>query len=80
MTHKYSNSSSRPPISFEEVQEAYEDNNQPKMDWVQNSTMSVSEFNRLKLAESKEEYREIWAEIEEERDEMAEKELERQDR
>jgi hypothetical protein len=63
-----------PPVSFEEIEDAYENGNKPKMDWVKNGLMSIEEFNRLKLAENEEEYKEIWLEIEEERREQAEQE------
>jgi hypothetical protein len=69
-----------PPVSYQEIREAHRNGNKPKMDWVKNAVMSIEEFNRLKLAESENEYKEMWAEIEQEREQRAQEESEWRDR
>lgn len=53
----------KPDVSYRKVKER----NQPKLDWVQNGVMGVSEFNHLKQADDEEEYRERWKETKKKR-------------
>jgi len=54
-------------VSYNEFQRVVRERNKPKHGWRENGVMSISEFNRLREAEGRIEYREIWREIKKER-------------
>lgn len=54
-------------IAYNEFMRVVRKQNKPKHGWRENGVMSIEEFNRLKIAEDRVEYREIWREIKQER-------------
>lgn len=54
-------------IAYNEFMRVVRKQNKPKYGWRENGVVSIQDFNRLKTAEDRVEYREIWREIKQER-------------